>query len=187
MKRIQHEESSHEKSATQKKWNMNAARKRAKRVKHEENMKTERNSNVLNERDTKKCKMKNVQHEENMKSERNSKTLKRAMQKMYMERAQHEEMMQHEKNHSDRAKFGKKCKRRAHYRAQTNNKPSVNEMLYTGQNYCFSYFLKTILDAYLQKHSYYTFFHSCPVTLSHHFSMTFNPVVVWVFPFFSLK
>ena len=159
MKRIQHEESSHEKSATQKKWNMNAARKRAKRVKHEENMK----------------------------SERNSKTLKRAMQKMYMERAQHEEMMQHEKNHSDRAKFGKKCKRRAHYRAQTNNKPSVNEMLYTGQNYCFSYFLKTILDAYLQKHSYYTFFHSCPVTLSHHFSMTFNPVVVWVFPFFSLK
>ena len=53
-KRMQHEESSHEKSATQRKCDMNAARKRVKTIKHEENMKSERNSDILRELNAKK-------------------------------------------------------------------------------------------------------------------------------------
>ena len=57
-RRIQHEESSHEKSERQKKWNINAAPKKWKKIKHEENMKSERNSDALE-----KCKTKKVQNE----------------------------------------------------------------------------------------------------------------------------
>ena len=49
MKRMQEEESSHEKSATLKKWNINATQQERKKVKVEENMKSKRNSDALKE------------------------------------------------------------------------------------------------------------------------------------------
>lgn len=49
MKRMQEEESSHEKSATLKKCNINATQQERKKVKVEENMKSKRNSDALKE------------------------------------------------------------------------------------------------------------------------------------------
>lgn len=77
------------------------------------------------------------------------------------------------KKHSDRAKFGMRCKKRIHYCAQKDNGPSVKEPLCTGQSYCFFYFCKTIHIA---------LFSFLPGNI-HHISMTFNHVGVWVFTF----
>ena len=90
-----------------------------KTVKHKENINIERNSNTLKE-----CKAKKVQNEKTAARRKHGKW------KNYGNTKQ----VQRGKNatwrkYRDRAKFGKKCKRRVHYSAQTDNGP-----LYTGSS-----------------------------------------------------
>ena len=126
---------------------------------------------------------------------------KSAIQKKYIERVQHEESatwkkwntkrVQHGKSatskycnmnkDSDSEKLAKSYKRRVDCIPETDNSPSVKEPWYISKIYWFFYFCKTILAVFLRDDLCCTF---CQVTLFRHFSMTPDPVGVWVFPFF---
>ena len=146
--------------------------------------------------------MKNVQHEGNMKIERNSKTRKECNTekvhwkcttrgKCNMEKVKHEKsatrkkcnikIVQHEQSIVTVKNLQKVTKGEWTVFQKQINSPSVKEPLYISKIYWFFYFCKTILAVFLRDDLCCTF---CEVTLFRHFSMTPDPVGVWVFPFF---
>ena len=121
--------------------------------------------------------MKRVQHVKRVQDEESAK-----WKKWNRKRVQHGKCPTWTK-YRDRAKFGKKCKRRVHYSAQTDNGASVTGRLNTSSSCCFFYFCKTIVVAFLQEYSV-TLFLFLPRNIITSFQHGFRPFVDECFFFF---